>query len=637
MKYNGYTDLGIVSSVKPFSQQQLVEITAGTKIGWLFLVDSADENDIYYSSDKADNWTLLTGTYSGLTNKQRLLWYRPSEGTQGMLHFLAVSPSSIVQDYNINLVDLSEGLGGSFGNGVTEPRGIELLSGNRCTFCTAANVNGYVRVGSPTHAITKLNHSMGTIGGRSLDMSYTIQAGTADDAYFVFGWSDENAKLYKYDYSANTITEIYEMSNTIVATDRNRKALAYDGSDVIFMILQDKTDSKYYLWSYSITDDSAVKTGEYNVALMSNNQAQGELEKAFHISEYKVYQIQKNSHQLHLISILNSDAVFVGITNNFLMNDDGDMWELIDLNSNVYKCNFDHQIMKVPEGTMVIIKDNIIIERGLVVKIEGMYTSAGSSAIDTIFEGKVIDFDDKKLQKVWIESFAKKELMQKPKGNYSGRSDEIMASLVGDYCKYITIGTLGTGSAMGTITYAGDKTLWTILTNLAKFENWIWYLTPTGQLYFNNGTVDSLVNVTETSNIWRLRESNMREPYNYFDVRGAFVNNIQLIKILEEADDLISQQLYGLNPLSETYAEFNTQGLVDSMAASRKARMKLSPSLVNYFHYDSTKGFIQPGETKTFSCNKPEPNISSGQFYIHGCKFNAKQGIGDYKIADELI
>ncbi len=253
-----------------------------------------------------------------------------------------------------------------------------------------------------------------------------------------------------------------------------------------------------------------------------------------------------------------------------------------------------------------------------------------------IFEGIVVDFDGERLQKVWLESPAKKELERKPRGDFSGRSDEIMASLVSTYCKYITVGTLSSGTAMGTITFAGDKTLQTIFNELSLFEKWKWKLDPQGRLFFNDCTIDTLVDLSKTDKIWRVKTGEVREPYNYFYLKGAILSNGQLVKEIKEADDLASQQQFGYNPFEETFASFNAQGILNQLATNIKAKLKETPLMVEFWHYDADLGMLAIMETITFVYDTTNVNVASDQFLINRVLF--KDGkYGGYTIADELV
>ena len=81
------------------------------------------------------------------------------------------------------------------------------------------------------------------------------------------------------------------------------------------------------------------EVAKHDVCLMvDRNTAAGVLEKGFHISENKVYQLHPNApHQLYLISTANSDALFIAITDNYLMNSDGDMFQFTINDDFIYK------------------------------------------------------------------------------------------------------------------------------------------------------------------------------------------------------------------------------------------------------------------------------------------------------------
>ncbi len=276
--------------------------------------------------------------------------------------------------------------------------------------------------------------------------------------------------------------------------------------------------------------------------------------------------------------------------------------------------------------------DNLLLSNGITQGIED----------SVIFEGIVVDFNGERLQKVWLESPAKKELENvKPRGDFSGRSDEIMVSLVSTYCKYVTIGTLSEGTAMGTITYAGDKTLQTVFNELALFEKWILKLGPQGRLYFNDGTTDSEVRIRvdarKTDKVWRVKSGEVREPYNYFYLKGAIVNGVQLYKELEEADDLVSQQQFGFNPFEKTYASFNAQGILDQLTANVKAKLKETPLVIEHWHYDAELGMLAIGEVVTFKYDTTNVNVVSDQFLINRVLFKAEQNAGGYTIADKIV
>ena len=250
-----------------------------------------------------------------------------------------------------------------------------------------------------------------------------------------------------------------------------------------------------------------------------------------------------------------------------------------------------------------------------------------------IFEGVIYKHTETDNQTVNLESLAEIDLDTKPSGDYAGDSDEIITSLITDYCNYITKGTFSSGTAMGTITFGGDKTLGTILDELAYFENWIWYLTPTGVLYYNNGTVDSLVNLSEADNVHFVIPTRPKEIYNRIKIKGAYVDGVQVES--EWKENLESQQTIGVKTRTFTFGFLNTTALCNIAAINILTRLGKEPLSVNFTHQDESIGFMQPGETITFEFNRGGIIVSSDQFLITEVIY-IDQSVGIYTIRDEL-
>ena len=836
IKYYNYEDLGIVSAKKPFNTH-LWWVISDTL--WL-MVDSTNQLVLLKSVDKGANWTTVTTR----DHKIQSGW---NDGTY--IWLVDCDNDATADDFDVWKITID-------GNETITPIGtstgadadtvyagdIFIITGDVFVVnfekrSTLEKVVVWEVASAPFTEKNVFNCDpfefekwyKGIVFG---DKYYNVM----EDLYS----TNEDLVIMNYDKSDIDIDFTERLYDYIRPINLSSAGMAYDNDNLIYFIEKKVSDSKNYLVAYSISDDSFTIGGEYNVAIMlDRNTALGVMEKAFHLTEYKVYQLHPNaSYQLYFISNVPSDAVLIGITDNFLMNDDGDIFEYVDVSSYMTRIEFAHEIMNYSEGTLGVRRDRITIEKGMFMQILGNYTSnevpkifkgtynfsdyadgtsgtdidwvtsgadadhcvieasylthkkvmsffdddgfsiayrsitqatAGTrewwiavpdntlhtriyfqegtgdgnlcfhlrftggqiqnwngvnlialsnatyfhlkviwfadntasvyingnivvttlamannqvSGIDTIslrgysndankklyidawgdpdndanynigdnlvveggetdqviFEGIVVDFDGELLTKVWLESPAKKELKEKkPRGDFSGRSDEIMVSLVSTYCKYITIGTLSTGTAMGTITYAGDKSLMTILTELALFENWVWSLTPQGKLNFNDGTIDSLVDLSKTDKIWNVKSGEIRAPYNYFYVKGAIVNGVQLEKEIEDADDLVSQQLHGYNPYEKTFASFNSQSVLNQLTTNIKAKLKEIPLVVEHWHYDASLGMIAICETVTFVYDTTNVNITSDQFLYNRVLFKAQQNAGGYTIATKLV
>jgi len=141
--------------------------------------------------------------------------------------------------------------------------------------------------------------------------------------YFLHRWDTENVKLYKFiGGGAPSLTVAKDCgTNTDLPDSKNQRGIAYDGSDLLYFILKNTSDSKNYLYTYSISTDTLTTGGQYDIALMMiRNVASGNMPKGFEITKsgkyWKIWEI--NSDYKYLLNIANSEEQPVSITDNKL-------------------------------------------------------------------------------------------------------------------------------------------------------------------------------------------------------------------------------------------------------------------------------------------------------------------------------
>ena len=249
----------------------------------------------------------------------------------------------------------------------------------------------------------------------------------------------------------------------------------------------------------------------------------------------------------------------------------------------------------------------------MVMKFIANYTSAGATAEDIIFEVKIISFTEKPFQTIVLDGLSKVDLDQKPADTYTVDSDGLITTIITDDFNYITVGTLTDGADLGVIIIGGEITAEFIFDTMAYFENFIWYLTPTGKLYFNNGTIDTTKNFTESSKIFRITPIKARNEYNKIRVKGAYVDGVQ--KTSGWIEDLQSQQVIGIKDKSFDLGFLDTNALCTTTATNLLVRLGKTPKIIKFNLQDETIGFMQPGETITFEFASEGIIISSGQYF----------------------
>lgn len=630
MEVKGYEDLGIISSKKPGNTHLWIEVNSS---GIIYMIPSGDLDNMYKSIDKGETWSNSLG-YSAGYDFQIL---SPDLANDKIYFMVFESDDEAFLIGYIDLTDDSFNIITSFSGGYNGEDVLYIGTTWRWVLTFDVTASGRKNLILWEDSPSSDGKDMGLYAGRTHEMSYLTGDGI-DKAYFLWQWSNENVELWRYNETDGSVVELQDLGANTVLVPKDQRAITYDGNDVLSFIVQDSGDSKFYLWTYSITDDIIAKHGEYNVALMlDRNTASGILEKAFSITagDYRIYQLHEIlSHQLHLIYKVDSDADIIAITDNFLMNDDGDMFEYIDNSEHIFELDMDLGYMRIPTAFMIAV-DNFKITPGMFIRVEDMFTTEGVSAAQTIFEGYVEPFVEQKFQEVILRSPANELLKLIPEGDYSGRTDEIMTNLLIDYTKYVTKGTFSAGTELGQIHFNGDKSLFQIFNEFSLTDGFIWYLTPTGQLNYNNGTIDSTIDIAETDRVVQVVKRRGQKAINEVKIKGTIAAEDQVQG--DGAQNLPDQQINGPNPYDRTISHLNTNALCTTTETAILIRWGSVPIIVEFLHHDVTIGVIQAGETITFQFDKVDPNVPSGQFIIKDIMYNARSDIPIYTISDVII
>jgi len=243
-----------------------------------------------------------------------------------------------------------------------------------------------------------------------------------------------------------------------------------------------------------------------------------------------------------------------------------------------------------------------------------------------VFEGTSYVPDAKVFRATQLTNPADEIDRIKPSGDYSGRTDEIISSLISDYCTYVTAGMLSNGTAMGTITFSGDKTLRRILHQFAEIDGFTWYLKPQGQLFYDDGTNDTGVDIT-TDDVGNTRPSDVDAFYqntgiNAVIVRGAYVGSVRVesAEQTDEADILLN----GKTRIIVTDSTIDTTALANSKASAILTREGSNPLTARFGWRNTTKGLPQKGQSITLKVDTTDVNITSQQFILDKINYDGK-------------
>lgn len=630
--YYNYIFLGITSSKIPPHTHLIYEHSALD----MYIADSTNLAVMLKSEDKGNSWETIV-THTGY----EIQAFYPDRGNL-RLYYLYTKSDAVRTAY-IDLTDDSTTNSITFAGELNYIGRDVLIYGGTDHVAYTWDFDGTTRTSYWDGGALAYTQDMGDPTARTYDQTQTIIVGS--DFYFLWKWSDENVELWKYTPATGNFVEMEDCGANTELPSKKQQAIAYDGSDILYFVLQDTIDLKYYLWSYVISLDILTKLSEFNVALMLDRNVHGTtppftLEKGFDITQDKIYQIPSTySGKLNLISVFNFINTIIAISDHFVIDSGGKVYEMVSYKTSFSKIEIETPRNNFPTAQALRVRDDFSIIKGMIMQIIGTYTSKGvSTENQIIFEGYVVDYDEQKMEKVWLESPARELLEIKPLSGefrdiYSGRTDEIIVDLITDYCGYVTSGTLVAGTAKGNVFFDGDTSLFTILKDFAKEDGFVWALTPIGALNYHI-SVDSGVDIDETDNVWGVETTRPHRDINRVDVRGAFINGVEIRGFW---DDEASQNTNGFQRFTYRDSKIRTVALANALALQLGTNLAVNAKEANIFYKDPSKGLIQVAEEITLQYNTTNINIASAQFILDYVKFFAIQEYSDITATDTLL
>ena len=380
MQHRRFKDLGITSTKKPFN----------THLWWehstygLILVDSGDQTKLFISTDKGDNWSEIDLSDNINSYKIQSGWLDGND-----LWLVMCDNDGTADDFEVCFIELDDSndcnpIAVSVGADVNTVYAHDIFKIGTDIFV----LNGEERAGleyfvvwdvDTNPFVEKDDTRKGVADGINI-MTYGVVVGTT--AYWMLTVTgDTNLLVTRYLHATTTVEVKSQFDDYYLDPNIEYKGLSYDGVNSIYGIVKFDTDAKYYLMNYSIDDDYTPK-GEYNIVLMLDRNNVGtvpnEFEKGFSIdSTETVFEITPKRSGIRVLQNMAdiTDAVIIAITDNFLMNDDGDMFEFTDVTNEISTILYNDGIVGIPKrGNFTVHPDfHINWNKGDSIKIYDQY------------------------------------------------------------------------------------------------------------------------------------------------------------------------------------------------------------------------------------------------------------------------
>ena len=448
---------------------------------------------------------------------------------------------------------------------------------------------------------------------------------------------------YEYDTVGGTISLISPTTprpNNHTLPPRSQAAIAYDGSNILYFVAQKNADSKYYLWTYNISDDEFTEKDEYNIALMLDRNNVGtsptELEKAFGISNEIVYEIKPvrgGLAQFQNMSVLLTTNI-IAISDNYLMVADtgGGVYPLFELQdvseSEISSCDMDYLMGNVTTCEFISTDDlqnltsvkfyddsDILTFFGNI--IEKQYNDLNS------FYYKAVSYDNE----INTYKFSKDET--------AGDTDaKVIIEEVLDSANWLHYGSSSITSPTINIKASFKNISFKdFMDEIADRCDYIWYVTPDGTVYFNDGTTASGKTVLHNSGILTNPKIKViSAQINHVKLYGGYINGVRITSIDE---DTTAQQLYGPIEYIDHFPHITDQTELDTLAGKIRARngMNNSPFYVDVGLFGQE--FIQCGNTVNFAFSPL--SYAADDLIVLNYTYEAKNDEGMYKLSTGIV
>ena len=483
MQHRRFKDLGITSSKKPFNAHLFWEhSTYG-----LILVDSGDQTKLFISTDKGDNWSEIDLSDNTNSFKIQVGWLDGND-----LWLVMCDNDGIETEFEVCFVELDD-------SNDCNPVDVQATSAGDSML-----VYDIFKLGSDFYVYWNDNIGVGeldwitevTVSPFVAKDSINTEEGRTSHATVVgtkaYWWKSSApfnfARMVLYDSTIPAITSPFNVINGyFIKTDTNFRGQSYDGSDVLQTVLEKNADNKNYLINFSIGGDAYTIGAEYNIILQLDRNNSGivpnELEKAFSSDAVEtVYEIKARRggiRQLQNMSAI-TDAVIIAITDNFLMNDDGDMFEFVDVTNEISTILYNDGIVGIPKrGNFTVHPDfHINWNKGDSIKIYDQYDQLEFHGLITdknrnsrgIYIFKIDSFTNEIFRKTYSTTYSGDDLDTKQKDIIDNACD---------FC-YRSSSIVGTTT---TFNYVYNRALIYLFWLGRRLERQVPYVEPDGKIW----------------------------------------------------------------------------------------------------------------------------------------------------------
>jgi len=290
MIVNSYTDLGIVSTKKPFNTHLWWEHTTYG----ITMVDSTNQAVLLHSTKAR---LLVDGSdWSVIDLSDNVNSYKIQAGWLVGFDLFLVMCDNPGNEYEVCYIQLNDSndcnpIGVSAGADAGTVHAYDIFNIAADMFV----INHEEQAAQGMYVVREVDtapfNEEDTDNALKKDIGYGVVIGTK---YYV---QRNGINIMEYDDATSTIDPGSSHANWVNPDNRSQQFItANSDNSLLYYIAKKVSDGLNYLWSYAIIDEATTESALYNVALMLNRNNAGtvpnEVEKGFGISNEIVYEIK---------------------------------------------------------------------------------------------------------------------------------------------------------------------------------------------------------------------------------------------------------------------------------------------------------------------------------------------------------
>jgi hypothetical protein len=409
--------------------------------------------------------------------------------------------------------------------------------------------------------------------GVNMETQKVGMAGIVGNDFYCVVENDGDCYVLFYDKSTTTFSNLKTISGVTLPNDLENRWVVYDSIDNISFLVNDSGTLKYK--TYNITDDEVSGDAELDAIVGSEKLFDGD-ERGFDPNDNEVYKISKNTAPavLYLISTFDFDDNIAGITDNYIIDDSGNLYKVTDKSDEFSKMDCQLEMQNYSKAEL---KGELAVGGNQVIEI---YDDDDS----LLFRGRVSEEvgwgSDVEIRAEGLDKTALNAQIDLSYSSSTSVQTIVQAAIdeVSNYLYYTN--TSIPDPSISTVCEYESAKLVDVLDEMADIIDGIWYITPNGKVYLHKITSqEALDHNWDYSGTYSFGQGGNEDADDEVGDKGTYITFVDFEYIYEGNVEIVADWQNHANVLEFTsderagYDPFFTHNISQATSGTREFRI----------------------------------------------------------------